>query len=364
MKKYQKALRHILAAGTAAALLVTATAPASAANELPFTDVSGQYTNGVGHFYTYNLVDGTSARTFGTNNSIKRGDTAVIVARALYANMVNPPDAGFTDVGRYAPAVNALFAEGIINGVSNTEFNPNGTLTRGAMAKILVEAFDIPAAEKKSPFKDAVGVFGSYVNALYAAGITGGKSEYMFGTNSDITRGEFVVLLYKTVMKYGYVIYPELAVNGVNDGLITKTAKQRLTIEASENSEVKVLVDNKEVTANAEGTYDITLTEGKNIITVTATLFGVETTVTKTVTLDTTPPTLIVSEIPEVVYTPTLALKFEAEPGAGVQVTVNGEVIYDVTKITLKEGKNTIVITVGDAAGNKSIVEKVITYVN
>ena len=165
-------------------------------------------------------------------------------------------------------------------------------------------------------------------------------------------------------MKYGYVIYPELALNGVNDGLITNTVKQRLTVEASKGSDVKVLVGNKEVTANAEGTYDVTLTEGKNIITVKATLFGVLTTVTKTVTLDTTPPTLIVPDIPEVVYTPTMALKFEAEPGAGVQVTVNGEVIYDVTKITLKEGKNTIVITVGDAAGNKTIVEKVITYVN
>lgn len=363
MRKYQKAFRHFLAAGTAAAFMIAA-APAVSAAELPFTGVSGIYTNGVGHLYTYKVVNGTSATTFGTTNSIKRGDTAVIIAKAIYADTLYPIDAGFTDVGRYGPAVNALFQEGIINGVSKTEFNPNGTLTRGAMAKILVEAFDIPAAEKNSPFKDAAGVFGHYVNALYEAGITGGKSADMFGTNSDITRGEFMVLLYKTIMKFGYVIKPELEVNGVNDGLITKTAKQRLTIEASENSDVKVLVGNKEVTANVEGTYDIALTEGENTITVTATLFGVVSTVTKTVTLDTTPPTLIVSDIPEVVYTPILALDFEAEPGAGVQVTLNGEAVNDVTKITLKEGKNTIVITVTDTPGNKSIVEKVITYVN
>lgn len=336
---------------------------ASAANELPFTDVSGHYTNGVGHFYTYNLVDGTSARIFGTTNSIKRGDAALIVAREINANMVNPPDAGFTDVGRYALAVNALFAEGVISGVSKNEFQPNGTISRGAIAKILVEAYDIPAAEKKSPFKDAVGVFGSYVNALYAAGITGGKSADMFGTNSEVTRGEFMVLLYKAMLKFGYVVKPELTVTG-DDGLLTKIVKQTLTIKASKGSEVKVLVGSNEVPANTEGTYDITLAEETNTITVTATLFGVVTTVTKKIILDTTPPTLIVPDIPELVYTPTMALKFEAEPGAGVQVTVNGEVIYDVTKITLKEGKNIIVITVGDAAGNKSIVEKVITYVN
>lgn len=336
---------------------------ASAANELPFTDVSGHYTNGVGHFYTYNLVDGTSARTFGTANSIKRGDAALIVAREINANMVNPPDAGFTDVGRYALAVNALFAEGIISGVSKTEFQPNGTISRGAIAKILVEAYDIPAAEKKSPFKDAVGVFGSYVNDLYAAGITGGISADIFGTNSDVTRGEFMVLLYKAMLKFGYVVKPELEVNGVNDGLITNTVKHRLAVEASKGSDVKFFVGHKVVAANEEGTYDVTLAEGTNTITVTATLFGVVTTVTKKIILDTTPPTLIVPEIPEVVYTPTLALKFEAEPGAGVRVTVNGEVIYDVTKITLKEGKNTIVITVTDTPGNKSIVEKVITYV-
>lgn len=335
---------------------------AAAANELPFTDVSGHYTNGVGHFYTYNLVDGTSARTFGTTNSIKRGDAALIVAREINANMVNPPDAGFTDVGRYALAVNALFAEGIISGVSKTEFQPNGTISRGAIAKILVEAYDIPAAEKKSPFKDAVGVFGSYVNDLYAAGITGGKSADMFGTNSEVTRGEFMVLLYKAMLKFGYVVKPELTVTG-DSGWLTKIVEQTLTIKASKGSEVKVFFGSKEVPANAEGKYDITLAEGTNTITVTATLFGVVTTVTKTIILDTTPPTLIVHDIPEVVYSPNLKIQFEAEPGAGVRVTVNGVEMYYATILTLQEGINTVVITVGDAAGNKTIVEKVITYV-
>ena len=364
MKKHQNAFRNFLAASTVAAVVVTAAAPAAAAGELPFTDVSGHYTNGVGYLYTNKVVNGTSVTSFGTTNSIKRGDTAVIIARTINADTLNPVDAGFTDVGRYAPAVNALFAEGIISGISKTEFNPNGTLTRGAMAKILVEAFDIPAAEKKSPFKDAVGVFGGYVEALYAAGITGGKSADMFGTNNEITRGEFAVLLYKTIKNFGDVIKPELTVDGVNDGLITKTAKQTLAIEASEGSDVKVLVGNKEVTANETGSYDVTLEEGKNTITFTASLFGVETTVTKTVTLDTIAPALSVSEIPEVVNSAKLALGFEAEPGANVEVTLNGEAVNDVTALTLKEGKNTIVITVTDIPGNKSIVEKVVMFVD
>lgn len=364
MKKHQNTFRNFLAASTVAALVVTVAAPAAAAAELPFTDVSGHYTNGVGYLYTNKVVNGTSATSFGTTNSIKRGDTAVIIARAINAGTLDPVDAGFTDVGRYAPAVNALFAEGIISGISNTEFNPNGTLTRGAMAKILVEAFDIPAAEKKSPFKDAVGVFGGYVDALYSAGITGGKSADMFGTNSEITRGEFAVLLYKTIKKFGDVVTPELTVAGINDGMITKTANQTLTVEASEGSDVKVLVGNSEVQATETGTYAVALVEGKNTITVTATSFGVETTVTKTVTLDTVPPALTVSEIPEVVHAAKLALEFEAEPGAGVQVTLNGEVVNDITSLTLNEGKNTIVITVTDTPGNKSIVEKVVTFVN
>lgn len=368
MKKHQKAFRHFLAASTAAALVVTAAAPASFASAaevgLPFTDVSGHYTNGVGYLYTNKVVNGTSATTFGTTNSIKRGDTAVIIARALNADTEKAPNAGFTDVGRYAPAVNALFAEGIISGTSKTEFNPNGTLTRGAMAKILVEAYDIPAAEQKSPFKDAVGVFGTYVDALYAADITGGKSADMFGTNSEITRGEFAVLLYKTIKNFGDVVKPELTVDGVNDGMITKEAKQTITVEASEGSDVKVVVGNTEVQAAETGSYDLTLVEGKNTITVTATSFGVETTVTRTVTLDTVAPALTVSDIPEVVNNPELALDFEAEPGAAVEVTLNGEVVNDVTALSLKEGKNTIVITVTDAPGNKSVVEKVVTYVD
>jgi len=364
MKRHQNALRHFLAASTAAAIVVTAAAPAAAAAELPFTDVSGHYTNGVGYLYTNGVVNGTSTTTYGTNNNIKRGDTAVIISRAVNADTDKAADAGFTDVGRYAPAVNALFADGIINGISETEFKPNGTLTRGAMAKILVEAYNIPAADQKSPFKDAVGVFGEYVNALYAAGITGGKSADMFGTNNEITRGEFAVLLYKTINKFGDVVKPELTVFGINDGLITNKANQTLSVEASEGSVVKVLLNNEEVPANEEGTYDITLVEGENAITVSATSFGVETTVKKTVTLDTVAPSLSLSEIPVVVNNATLPLEFEAEQGALVEVSLNGETVSDVTALTLEEGKNTIVITVVDVPGNKTVVEQVVTYVD
>ncbi|MBT2641695.1 S-layer homology domain-containing protein [Bacillus sp. ISL-41] len=364
MKRHQNALRNFLAASTAAAIVVTAAAPAATAAELPFTDVSGHYTNGVGYLYTNGIVNGTSTTTYGTNNNIKRGDTAVIISRALNADTEKAIDNGFTDVGRYAPAVNALFADGIINGISETEFNPNGTLTRGAMAKILVEAYDIPAADQKSPFKDAVGVFGEYVDALYAAGITGGKSADLFGTNNEITRGEFAVLLYKTMNKFGDVVKPEITVAGVNDGMITNTATQTLTVEASEGSDVKVLLNYQEVTATEEGTYDIVLEEGRNIITVSASSFGVETDVTKTVTLDTVAPALSLSGIPDVVNSAILPLEFETEPGSLVEVSLNGEAVSDAATLTLAEGENAIVITVVEASGNKTVIEKVVTYVD
>lgn len=364
MKRHQNAFRSFLAASTAAAIVVTAAAPAAAAAELPFTDVSGHYTNGVGYLYTNEVVNGTSTTTYGTNNNIKRGDTAVIISRALKADTESAADAGFIDVGRYAPAVNALFADGIINGISETEFNPNGTLTRGAMAKILVEAYEIPAVDQKSPFKDSVGVFGEYVDALYAADITGGKSADMFGTNNEITRGEFAVLLYKTINKFGDAVKPELTVAGVNDGMITNTANQTLTVEASKGSDVKVFLDNQEVLVNEEGTFDIDLVEGENEITVSAVSFGVETTVKKTVTLDTVAPALSLSDIPEVVNNAKLPLEFEAEAGALVEVTLNGEAVSDAAILTLAEGENTIVITVVDASGNKTVAEKVVTFVD
>jgi hypothetical protein len=201
--------KKFLAAGTSAAVVVSVVAPAASAESLhPFEDVSKNYDEAVGTLYEWGIVNGKSDTMFGTNLNLTRGDAAVIMANALGLDTEEAPDAGFTDlIPRIEGSVNALAEAGIISGVSKDKFAPNLPLTRGAMAKILVLGFELGDFAMETPFNDAVGAFGPYIEALYGTEITFGKTKDSFGTNLNITRGDFANLLYRTFIFIDENIY-------------------------------------------------------------------------------------------------------------------------------------------------------------
>ncbi|MEH7886663.1 S-layer homology domain-containing protein [Bacillus sp. JJ1609] len=204
MAVYKTIYKKLLAVGTAAVVMASVAAPSESEAAMPFTDVPVNYLSSVEYLYTNDIVNGTGSTTFGTNDSMTRGNTAIMIEKALGLEARIAPDAGFIDVsGRYEHPVNTLFDLGIISGYTSTTFNPNETLKRGAMAKILVKAYNIPMAVKDSPFKDATGAFGDYIDAIYAAGITNGVSADSFGSDVKITRGQFAILLSKTINRFG-----------------------------------------------------------------------------------------------------------------------------------------------------------------
>ena len=189
-------------AATAATVTVASfSAPASAAYEHPFTDVGDRYGEAVEFLYTIEAINGISSTKFGTQQTLTRGDAAVILANMLLLDTENAPDAGFTDLNsRVKPSVDALAEYGIVSGVTATEFKPGQPLSRGAMAKFLVTAFELEEYAEETPFTDVGGVFAPYIEALYGTGITNGKTATSYGTNQNITRGEFANLLYGTVL--------------------------------------------------------------------------------------------------------------------------------------------------------------------
>ncbi|MCP3760933.1 S-layer homology domain-containing protein [Domibacillus sp. A3M-37] len=189
-------------AATAATVTVASfSAPASAAYEHPFTDVGDRYGEAVEFLYMIEAINGVSSTKFGTQQTLTRGDAAVILANMLGMDTESAPDAGFTDLNsRVKPSVNALAEYGIVSGVTATEFKPGQPLSRGAMAKFLVTAFELEEYAEETPFTDVGGVFAPYIEALYGTGITNGKTATSYGTNQNITRGEFANLLYGTVL--------------------------------------------------------------------------------------------------------------------------------------------------------------------
>ncbi|WNS78289.1 S-layer homology domain-containing protein [Domibacillus sp. DTU_2020_1001157_1_SI_ALB_TIR_016] len=190
----------LFTAATATTVAISSLAvPASAESSHPFTDVGSRYDEAVSFLYDNEVVNGISATKFGTSQTLTRGDAAVILANMLMLDTESAPDAGFKDLNpRVKGSVNALAEIGVISGVTKTEFKPELSLSRGAMAKFLVTAFELEDYAEQTPFTDVGGVFKPYVEALYGTGVTSGKTSTSYGTNLNITRGEFANLLYGT----------------------------------------------------------------------------------------------------------------------------------------------------------------------
>ena len=110
-----------------------------------FTDVSDNswYVSYVNIAYEKNLVNGIGDNMFGSGMLITRQDMSVMIYNALKAEGIecektNPVFADADKIAGYAKeAVGTLYSMGIINGVSETEFDPQSHATRAQAAKII-----------------------------------------------------------------------------------------------------------------------------------------------------------------------------------------------------------------------------------
>lgn len=96
--------------------------------------------------YSKNLLKGVGGGNFGSGQMISRQDMTVMLYNAMKAKGKVMPDGkvSFADEGKIADyakaAVGSLYEMGIINGVSETEFDPIGNATRAQAAKIVYGA--------------------------------------------------------------------------------------------------------------------------------------------------------------------------------------------------------------------------------
>ncbi len=195
MGQYSKSFRMFMATAATTAMVATAVTPVVASS---FVDVSERYKEAVDYLVKQEITNGFTDTTFGVTQQIKRADAAVMIARALKLEGGQAPDAGFLDVpARAKNAVNALKQQGIINGKTPTNFGSDDTLTRGEMAIILSRAYSFKG-EADVPFVDVNSRYMESVKALIANGITQGKSDTLFGTDQQITRGEFALFIFRS----------------------------------------------------------------------------------------------------------------------------------------------------------------------
>jgi hypothetical protein len=196
---------------TAPAAPTTPVAPAAAA--LPFTDVqpSNWYYGDVAYVYSRNIMGGTSASAFGPNVPMDRAMLVTVIGRLSGANIGGYTGAGsFADVvaGQYyAPYVAWAQASAIIGGVGNNAFAPNAPISRQDLAVVLMNYVrytgkPLPVKQAYNGFADEAAVAGyarASVEAIYRAGIIGGKPGNLFDPRGSATRAEVAAILHRFV---------------------------------------------------------------------------------------------------------------------------------------------------------------------
>jgi len=96
--------------------------------------------------------------------------------------------------------VKTLYTKGIIQGKTDTRFDPNGEITRAELTKIALNAFkyELPAKVEAKPFQDVAvdAWFAPYVAVAKEKGIVNGQNS-RFYPNASITRAAALKILFE-----------------------------------------------------------------------------------------------------------------------------------------------------------------------
>lgn len=202
-------------------LLLAAPAPARAVS---FPDVGEDewFAEAVQVLSDEGIVQGKADGTFRPYDSITRAEYAVLVSRALDLSPgVSHPFTDFPSGSWFEPAVAALFEAGLTDGVSPTEFDPHGRVSRQQAASFVVralahrlsvqpvEGLDLALTSSQveswlQGFPDRSFIAEVHQPAVanaYRLQVVSGRSDGFFYPLGEVTRAQSVGMLYGALFK-------------------------------------------------------------------------------------------------------------------------------------------------------------------
>lgn len=192
------------AAATTAALVASAIVPvASAAEFKDANQIAPWAAEAVQTLAAKDIIGGNPDGSFNPKGNVTRAEAAKMFKVAL--DLPVQGTESFTDVkdGQwFQDVIIAVSNAGIVDGMGNGLFVPNGKLTRAEAAKMIVKAYGFEGEADLSKFADADKVAGKWFEAplstAVAAGIIAGKGN-LLAANDSITRQEFAVMLTRAI---------------------------------------------------------------------------------------------------------------------------------------------------------------------
>ena len=178
---------------------VAYTVQASAAPLFPDVGESHSSKAEIEYLASQGIVTAMPDGTFGAGKLITRLEASEMIVKALQLPVEDLPDVTFADVSPgdegYA-TVQAIVAAGIMGGNEQREFKPQDNLTRGQMASILVNAFDLKGTSDYL-FRDVNPTYWAApsIQTLFANGVTKGYEDNTYKPTGFLTKSHFAVFL-------------------------------------------------------------------------------------------------------------------------------------------------------------------------
>lgn len=169
-----------------------------------YSDVQGHWaSSAIGTWDDRGVIQGWDGK-FNPNNSITRGDMAVVIDRIMgYSSKAANT---FLDLGDayYTDAVLRVAQAGVMQGYQG-KLRPESTITREESIVMLGRAFGIEADTGASVFADDTDMDAwarSMIAAFAAAGYVQGRSNNQFAPKASVTRAEIMQMLDNMVSDY------------------------------------------------------------------------------------------------------------------------------------------------------------------
>ncbi len=190
------------AATTAIAVTALAVVPASAASPFSDVSEDHEHFNSISTLHAANIINGFPDGTFKPSRDVTRVQAVKMIAAAFQlTNTDMEPVARpkLKDVDPSDPYFRAIITSinlGVVKGYEDNTFRPNETITRGQMAIMVAKAAGL-TAKGESPFTDVPqsSPYADAVTALYEAGIAKGISATEFGVDKNVTRGQLATFI-------------------------------------------------------------------------------------------------------------------------------------------------------------------------
>ena len=184
---------------------VSLPAPVEAAKPIVFKDVPEKHYahEAVTYMAANGIIKGYADNTYRLNKPVTRAQAAKMIAMAIDAKPSHAYKIDFKDVkkdnGSY-DHIRALTQRGLF--MNQEKFNPNKSLTRGQMAKLLVLGYHIVTDDNDfiifDDVKEKMEAY-KYIITIAELNITTTRPGGEFKPNAPVTRGQLAAFLFRTM---------------------------------------------------------------------------------------------------------------------------------------------------------------------